>query len=55
MEALIISVASTTGPFIMEGLLKRDYYMTMLHRGTHEVDLPFEAEHLHADHTAHKP
>jgi len=49
MKALIIGGTGTTGPFIMEGLLKRDYQLTMLHRGTHEIELPFEVEHLHAD------
>jgi len=49
MNALVIGGTGTTGPFIMEGLLGRGYKVTMLHRGTHEVEMPFEVEHLHAD------
>jgi nucleoside-diphosphate-sugar epimerase len=29
--------------------LKRGYEVTILHRGTHEIDLPSEVEHLHGD------
>lgn len=49
MKALIIGGTGTTGPYIIEGLLKRGYQVTMLHRGVHEPELAPEVEHLHAD------
>ncbi len=33
----------------MQGLLKRGYEVAIFHRGTHEVDLPQEVEHIHND------
>jgi len=49
MKALVIGGTGTTGPYIIEGLLKRGYQVTMLHRGVHEVELPPEVEHLHGE------
>lgn len=49
MKALVIGGTATTGPYILEGLLKRGYQVTMLHRGVHEVETPPGVEHLHAD------
>ena len=49
MKALIIGGTGSTGPSIIEGLLKRGYRVTMLHRGVHEAELAPEVEHLHAD------
>jgi len=49
MKALVIGGTGPTGPFVLDGLLKRGYKVTMLHRGTHEIDLPSEIEHLHGD------
>jgi nucleoside-diphosphate-sugar epimerase len=49
MKALMIGGTGATGPYIIEGLLKRDYEVTVLHRGMHEADLPAEVKHIHAD------
>jgi nucleoside-diphosphate-sugar epimerase len=49
MKALVIGGTGPTGPFIVEGLLKRGYEVAILHRGTHEADLPAEVEHIHCD------
>ncbi|MFC1533951.1 NAD-dependent epimerase/dehydratase family protein [Thermodesulfobacteriota bacterium] len=49
MKALVVGGTGPTGPFIVEGLLKRDYQVTILHRGTHEVEFSSPVEHLHGD------
>lgn len=49
MKALVIGGTGPTGPYIVDGLLKRGYDVAILHRGTHEVDLPKEVEHIHGD------
>ena len=49
MNALVIGGTGPTGPFIIEGLLKRGYKVAIFHRGTHEVPLPEEVEHIHND------
>jgi nucleoside-diphosphate-sugar epimerase len=49
MKALVVGGTGATGPCIIDGLLKRGYQVTMLHRGAHETELPPEVEHLHAD------
>lgn len=49
MKALVVGGTGATGPFIIDGLLKRGYEVTMLHRGLHEAELPSEVKHLHAD------
>lgn len=49
MKALVIGGTGTTGPYIIEGLLKRGYQATMLHRGVHEAEVASEVKHLHAD------
>ncbi|OGW16861.1 MAG: hypothetical protein A3G93_10810 [Nitrospinae bacterium RIFCSPLOWO2_12_FULL_45_22] len=49
MKALIIGGTGPTGPYMIEGLLKRGYDVTIFHRGTHEIDLPKEVEHIHGD------
>jgi len=49
MKALVIGGTGPTGPYVLEGLLERGYQVTILHRGTHEIDLPAEIEHLHGD------
>lgn len=49
MKVLVIGGTGPTGPFIVEGLLKRGYEVAILHRGTHETDLPAEVEHIHCD------
>lgn len=49
MKTLVIGGTGPTGPFIIEGLLKRGYDVSIFHRGTHEIDLPAEVEHIHGD------
>ena len=49
MKALVIGGTGPTGPFVVDGLLKRGYDVTILHRGTHETDILPDAEHLHGD------
>jgi nucleoside-diphosphate-sugar epimerase len=50
MRALVIGGTGPTGPSIVDGLLKRGYDVTVLHRGRHESPhLAADAEHLHAD------
>ena len=49
MKALVIGGTGATGPFIIDGLLKRGYEVTVLHRGMHEAELPVEVKHIHAD------
>ncbi len=50
MKALVVGGTGPTGPFLVKGLLERNYAVTILHRGTHEVpEIPPEVEHIHAD------
>lgn len=54
MDAAIIGGTGPTGPWLVSGLLERGYKVTILHRGTHEVDpeawpCMAQVEHLHAD------
>jgi nucleoside-diphosphate-sugar epimerase len=49
MKALMIGGTGATGPYIVDGLLERDYEVTVLHRGMHEADLPAQVKHIHAD------
>lgn len=48
-KALVIGGTGPTGPFLVAGLLARGYDVTILHRGTHEVELPAAVEHIHVD------
>jgi nucleoside-diphosphate-sugar epimerase len=49
LKALLIGGTGPTGPLILDGLVKRGYDTVLLHRGTHEVELPHEVEHIHVD------
>jgi nucleoside-diphosphate-sugar epimerase len=50
MKALVVGGTGPTGPFLVNGLIKRGYAVTILHRGTHEVpEIGPEIEHIHAD------
>ncbi|MFC1905141.1 NAD-dependent epimerase/dehydratase family protein, partial [Chloroflexota bacterium] len=49
MKALVIGGTGPTGPYIVGGLVERGYQVSILHRGTHEVELPAEVEHIHGD------
>lgn len=48
-KALVIGGTGPTGPFIVQGLLKRGFEVSIFHRGIHEVELPLEVEHIHGD------
>ncbi|MGE0714293.1 MAG: NAD-dependent epimerase/dehydratase family protein [Alphaproteobacteria bacterium] len=48
-EALVIGGTGPTGPYVVEGLIARGYKVTVLHSGQHEVPLPDEVPHIHAD------
>ncbi len=50
MKALVVGGTGPTGPFLVKGLQKRGYTVTILHRGTHEIpEIGPEVEHIHAD------
>lgn len=49
MRALVVGGTGPTGPPIVNGLRERGYEVTVLHRGRHEVDLPPQVTHVHAD------
>ncbi len=49
MKALVIGGTGPTGPYVVKGLIHRGFEVTILHRGTHEVDLPPEVDHIHGD------
>jgi len=49
MKALVIGGTGPTGPYLVEGLIKRGYEVTIFHRGTHEIDLPEGVGHIHGD------
>lgn len=50
MKTLMIGGTGPTGHLIVNGLLKRDHQVTMLHSGRHELDeIPPNVEHIHAD------
>jgi nucleoside-diphosphate-sugar epimerase len=49
MKALIIGGTGPTGPFVVEGLLKKGYEVAILHRGLHEVEYSQPIEHIHID------
>jgi nucleoside-diphosphate-sugar epimerase len=48
-KALVIGGSGSTGPHLVEGLVERGWKVEIFHRGTHEVELPDEVEHLHGD------
>jgi nucleoside-diphosphate-sugar epimerase len=50
MKALVVGGTGPTGPLIVQGLLDRDYAVTIYHRGVHETDdLPPVQHHIHGD------
>ena len=49
-RALVIGGTGPTGHFLVNGLRKRDYAVTILHTGRHEVpEIPADVEHVHGD------
>lgn len=50
MRALVVGGTGPTGPFIVNGLRKRGYAVSIFHRGTHEIpEIPEDVEHIHGD------
>jgi nucleoside-diphosphate-sugar epimerase len=50
MRALVVGGTGPTGPFIVEGLHRRGYEVTIFHRGSHEIpEIPPSVEHIHGD------
>jgi nucleoside-diphosphate-sugar epimerase len=50
MRALVVGGTGPTGHFIVNGLRKRGYRVTIFHRGTHEIpEIPADVEHIHGD------
>jgi nucleoside-diphosphate-sugar epimerase len=49
MKALVVGGTGPTGPYLVEGLMNRGYDVAIFHRGTHEVALPGQVEHIHGD------
>lgn len=49
MKALVIGGTGATGPYVMEGLIKRGYEISMFHSGQHEVEFSRPVEHIHGD------
>ena len=49
MKALVIGGTGPTGPYVVEGLLKKGYDVAILHRGLHEVEYSQQVEHIHVD------
>jgi nucleoside-diphosphate-sugar epimerase len=50
MKALVIGGTGPTGPYIVNGLLKRGYDVAIMHRGTHDTDeIPSSVERIIGD------
>lgn len=47
--ALVVGGTGPTGPFVIDGLIQRGYSVSIVHRGTHEVELDQAVEHIHSD------
>ena len=48
-SALVIGGTGPTGPGVVHGLLDRGFDVAILHGGQHEVPLPPQVRHIHAD------
>ena len=51
MKALVIGGTGPTGYAIVEELLRRDYEVTIYHRGEHELEFSGPVSHLHGNPT----
>ncbi len=49
MKALVIGGTGPSGPYIVNGLLRRGYDVTILHGGQHEAEFQGPVEHIHTD------
>jgi nucleoside-diphosphate-sugar epimerase len=48
-SALVVGGTGPTGPVIVNGLLRRGYDVSIMHRGTHEAEFDAAVEHIHDD------
>jgi nucleoside-diphosphate-sugar epimerase len=48
-RALVVGGTGVTGPFIVNGLIRLGYEVTIFHSGRHEVEFDKEVEHIHGD------
>lgn len=48
-KALVVGGTGPTGPAIVNGLLRRGYDVSIMHRGTHEVEFDSDVGHIHKD------
>ncbi len=48
-KVLVVGGTGVTGPFVVNGLIKRGYEVTIFHSGQHEVEFDAPVEHLHGD------
>lgn len=49
MRALVVGGTGPSGPYVVDGLLRRGYGVTVFHSGRHEVDFAGPVEHVHGD------
>ena len=49
MKALVIGGTGPSGPSIVNGLIERNYEVSVLHGGQHEVEFIQPVEHIHTD------
>jgi nucleoside-diphosphate-sugar epimerase len=48
-SALVVGGTGPTGPSVVNGLLRRGYDVSIMHRGTHEVEFGPAVRHIHQD------
>lgn len=48
-SALVVGGTGSSGSVVVDGLLARDFDVTVLHSGRHEVEFARPVEHVHAD------
>ena len=49
MKALVIGGTGPSGPYLVNGLIRRGYQVSVLHGGHHEVEFEEPVEHIHTD------
>ena len=48
-RALVVGGTGPSGPYLLRGLVDRDFDVTMFHTGRHELDDNPDVEHIHGD------
>jgi nucleoside-diphosphate-sugar epimerase len=49
-KALVVGGTGPTGPYLVDGLLRRGFEVSIFHRGTHEIpEIPARVQHIHGD------